>query len=267
MYSTAHIYSMKDDFLYHYTSAENLLKILANMNLKLSTFVKLNDLGETDLNCNWTDSFSSLKAKRYIVEHCKLISFSRNYKHKGKLCQPGYNHPRMWAQYSNNNSGACIVINEKKLKEVNYNSLKGVFHKIASVTYRHSLFDSSIQESVDVQQFIKTNYKHIFFKKHIDWSHEGERRFFCIDGPEYLSIKDCVELVILGKEFGDEKYFELAKLLIMNKINLIPHDFAIQINNGGRITTFDNAARIIDLIKQINSLSKEYIEFLQEKGY
>ncbi len=172
MYRTDLIYERDNNLLYHFTTADSLLKILSNMTLKLSTFDNLNDLNETDINCNWSDSFNHIRIKRYIQDHCKLICFSQNYIYNEKFHEAGYNHPRMWAQYSNNNTGACIVINEKKLKEINDKNLIGVFNKIESVGYDHLLYDNAIKDKADAKNFIEIYYRHIFFKKHIDWSQE-----------------------------------------------------------------------------------------------
>ena len=119
MYRPDYIPSMNDKFLFHFTTTESLLKILSGMTVKLSNFTNLNDLNETDINCDWNDSLKKINTKKYIQNHCKLISFSQNYHPKDKFCQPGYNHPRMWAQYSDNNKGVCLVINEEKFRSTN----------------------------------------------------------------------------------------------------------------------------------------------------
>ncbi len=267
MYRTDLNYTKDNNLLYHFTTADSLLKILSNMTLKLSTFANLNDLNETDINCNWSDSFNRIRIKTYIHEHCKLISFSQNYIFNEVFNEAGYNHPRMWAQYAENNTGACIVIDEKKLKEINENNLFGVFNKLESVEYDHLLYDKTIKDKADVRNFIETYYRHIFYKKHIDWSQEGEKRFLCIDGPEYLSIKDCIKFVVLGRHFSKEKYFDIVKLIFMNRLELTPHDFVKQINSDGRISVSDDAYNIYETIKNISILSNDYVDFLRKNGY
>ncbi len=267
MYRTDLIYERDNNLLYHFTTADSLLKILSNMKLKFSTFDNLNDLNETDINCNSSDSSNYIRIKRYIQEHCKLICFSKNYVLKKKIFEAGYNHPRMWAQYADNNTGACIVIDEKKLIEINDKNLFGIFNKLESVKYDHFLYNKTIKDNADARNFIETYYQHIFFKKHIDWSQEREKRFFSIDGPEYLSIKNCIEFVVLGRNFSQEKYFDIVKLIIMNRLELTPNDFVKQINSDGRISVIEDAYDIYETIKNISFLSNEYVEFLKKNGY
>ena len=119
------------------------------MTLRLSTFKNLNDLNEADVNCEWSDSFNYIRIKDHIQKHCKLISFSQNYVYNNVSYEAGYNHPRMWAQYANNNTGVCIVIDENKLKEINDKDLVGVFNKLESVDYDHLLYDKTIKGKAD----------------------------------------------------------------------------------------------------------------------
>ena len=53
----------------------------------------------------------------------------------------------------------------------------------------------------DILEFLKLNYSQLFFNKHRDWKHEDERRIFTINGPEFLSILDCIKYIALGKKF------------------------------------------------------------------
>ena len=40
---------INNEYLYHFTSSENLIRILETMSLKLSDFKKLNDLNENNI--------------------------------------------------------------------------------------------------------------------------------------------------------------------------------------------------------------------------
>ena len=132
-------------------------------------------------------------------------------------------------------------------------------------SYEYYLFNKNICIESEPKLFVETYYKHIFFKKHVDWQQEGERRILCVDGPDYLSIMDCIEFVILGRKFGAENHTELTKV-IMNK-KLTPHDFTIQTNSVGRILPIDYAFKILETVEHINDPSNEYINFLKQEGY
>ena len=103
-------------------------------------------------------------------------------------------------------------------------------------------------ESDAPESFVKENYRTIFFEKHNDWQQEDERRFLCINGPDYLNINDCIEFICLGNNFENENYEELTDVIISSAINgftpLTPHDFTFQLNAQGRSLPIDNANRI-----------------------
>ena len=89
------------------------MKILGNMTLKLSSFENLNDLNEKEIKFVLQDWLAlDSEIKKFLTKNCRLISFSRNFELSKGHCECGCNHPRMWAQYADNNKGACIVINE-----------------------------------------------------------------------------------------------------------------------------------------------------------
>ena len=67
-----------------------------------------------------------------------------------------------------------------------------LFYKIESVEYSiHCAPDDEIMKKIysDVKDFVRSNYKELFFKKHTDWSYEREERLF-VESPEvYLNIR------------------------------------------------------------------------------
>ena len=263
--------SLDDKFLYHFTSAESLMKILENMTLKLSSFEHLNDLNEKEIKFVLQDWLHGLEIKKFITKNCKLISFSRNFELEKGFCECGCNHPRMWAQYAENNKGACIVINENKLIQHNNNYLNELFWKIENVEYEPYMTNENPVESDVPESFVKKNYRTIFFEKHKDWQQEDERRFLCINGPDFLTINDCIEFICLGNNFESENYEKLSEIVISSVKNgltpLTPHDFTFQLNAQGRSLPMDNAGRIIEYIENKRDKANEYINYLNENGY
>lgn len=263
--------SLEDKYLYHFTKAKNLISILRTMKLKFSTFKNLNDLNEKEVNFTFDDGIKEIKTNEYILKYCKLISFSQNFTRNTDICKCGCNHPRMWAQYADNNKGACIVLNENKLIEKNKTILNNLLFKIENVEYKPYIYNGNHTNDEQPESFIKNNYLKLFFQKHNDWSQEDERRIFCMDGPDFLDIDNCIEFICLGNKFQEEDYNKLSKIIISNmkrkyKI-LIPHDFTIQVNVDGECKTWDDASKIIKLVKEKGSIANKYLDYLNTIGY
>jgi hypothetical protein len=82
LYGSYSLPSLDDKFLYHFTTAESLMKILENMTLKMSSFENLNDLNEKEVNFIFQDWQKGLQIKKYIAEQCQVISFTQNFQKK-----------------------------------------------------------------------------------------------------------------------------------------------------------------------------------------
>ncbi len=268
---TQRLPELSDKFLYHYTNSNALFEILKSMRLRVGSFKDLNDLNEADIFSAFSNvgKNSPGDVERFIKEHCGQIGFAQNYV-VDHICHPGCNHPRMWAQYADNNKGACIVINESTLIKKNKNILKkSSFWKIRNVHYNKQNFDKK-NDNDDILQFLKLNYSRLFFNKHRDWGHEDERRIFTINGPEYISILDCIEFIALGKKFEKTDYLTLVDVIsckgnsCYNQIK--PHDFAKVENSIGNISLQDNSFEIIEIVKSKKENISEYIDFLISKG-
>jgi len=272
MYRTDILPRLNDGLLYHFTKAESLFKILENMTLKLSPFNDdLNDLNEIDLNCYYTDSILNLSHKRYVKEHCRLTCFCQNYKvSDSPFVEGDYNHPRMWAQYADNNKGVCIIIDEDKFLEINEEILQDKFYTFENIEYKPYLYDKTVNSSLyeNSFNFVSKYYKHIFFRKHTDWREECERRFWGIDIPEFLSIDGCIEYICLGRKFSKENYKELIQVLDRSiaslKQKLTPHDFALQVNSDGRVSIIQNAHNIVEHTKKEHTT---YYNYLLSENY
>lgn len=263
---------LEEGYLYHFTTAESLLKIVENMTLRLSSFALLNDLNEEELSCERSGGMDVINIKTFIREHCGLICFTQNYKQNGHpFCQTGCNHPRMWAQYADNSHGACVVINEQKFLKKNKDVLRGKFYKIDNVNYSLSLYNKKIQTHSKPEKFIKENWEHLFFKKYIDWEQEHERRLFGIDIPNCLSIKGCIEFICLGRRFSNESFQHLVNLIVTpgneSFRQLTPHDFTTQVNSNGSAKPLDCAGRIVNTLKRSKEDITEYLSYLEDEGY
>ncbi len=202
LYGSYECQSPDDGALFHYTKLESFLKIIETMTLRSSPLCKMNDMNEANIdNLDWTTDFLMMfKAEKYVKEQCSVISFTKNYM-TGPFCEEGSNHPAMWAHYAEDSNGVCIVLDKESLLEINKQQLTGLFYKMEPVDYSmHCAPDDEIMKKnyANVSDFVQSNYKELFFKKHTDWSYEREERFF-VESPEvYLNIKGAIKHIILG---------------------------------------------------------------------
>ena len=264
-------------YIYHYTNAESFWKILHTMSLKLSKFEGSNDLNEANLaNVDRIHDVLMLKAlESFIGERCSYLSFVQD--GNIEMGEPeGTNHPRMWSQYAHNGEGVCLVLDEEKFLNINKEKLCIKFHKIESVKYEfkngaNALMKDNYSPGKE-EELIKKHYKELFFKKHLDWKQENEKRLFGIDLPECLSIYGAIEFICLGPKFikNEEHIRKLTDIITNPKSEcfdyLLPHSFADITPYSYGYFVDDNIATNI-LIHEINKLSikgKEYEAYMNK---
>lgn len=200
-YNSEKLYEENSDIIYHFTSFGNLMKILLGKNLLLSPFCKSNDPKESNIGkMIFNGSFMIDKSiSKYLESNYKQCSFCGNYKIEDK-CMSGIDHPRMWAQYAENHSGGCIVLNKKRL--ISNNKLDEIFFK--KVSYVNVIKDLCLQSNGENYiEFIEKNKDVLFFEKYIDWEQEHEIKLVSKD-KNSISIDGCIEYVCLGLNVEDE---------------------------------------------------------------
>ena len=220
LYGSYEMQSPDDGALFHYTKLDSFLKIVETMTLRSSPLCKMNDLNEANLNSlDWNADFMMMfTAEKYVKEQCSVICFTKNYM-TGPICEEGSNHPALWAHYAEDSNGVCIVLDKESLLELNKKKLSNLFYKMESVDYNiHCAPDDTIMKKrySDIQDFVRTNYKEFFFKKHTDWAYEGEERFF-VEAPEvFLDIKGAIKYIILGGRLKnkDESLYKIIEQMI-----------------------------------------------------
>lgn len=269
-----------DGALFHYTKFESFMKILDDLTLLPSSFGKLNDLNEGNVNnMNMNRNFQVMyEAEKYIQERCHILSFSQNYDILG-FGQEGTNHPAMWGHYADNTNGVCIVIDKEAFVKNNQAILDRYFYKFEDVEY--DIFNTPKEEKINytaktAQDFIKDNWKCLFFLKHKDWENEDEHRLFIVDYDGKFSIDGCIKYIVLGRKlFLDEVRIKQ----IMDKVvdpdsacyhKFIPHSFATSCYNNQGYFTFEIAFKI-DMIVKANMHDERYADYYrwlhEEQGY
>lgn len=263
-----------DGALFHYTKFESLLKILETMTLRSSPLCKMNDLNEANINSlDWNQDFMLMfKAEKYVKEQCSIISFSKNYL-TGPICQEGSNHPAMWAHYAEDSKGVCIVLDKDTLLENNNKQLAKLFYKIEPVSYTlHNAPKHGIEYETytNISDFVRKNYKELFYKKHVDWSYEDEIRFFVESSEIYLNIKGAIKYIVLGGRLRfDETQIErlIEQMVTPGKkayryFNM--HSFAEMMPTINGYLTVDGAPTIYRQLQKMEKkspLAKEYLKW------
>lgn len=161
LYHNAELPQRGDGALFHYTKMESFLKILDDMTLQPSSFGKLNDMNEGNVsNMNMNENFMVMyNAEKYIKERCHILSFSQNYDICG-FGHEGTNHPAMWAHYSENSNGVCIVIDKDTFVKKNKEVLDAHFYQFEDVDY--DIFNTPNDDKINYEaetpeEFINLN--------------------------------------------------------------------------------------------------------------
>jgi hypothetical protein len=212
-------------YLYHFTSAETaLLYILPQLRLKFSSVANTNDPQENKTFGFW-EIFANVEThlqpkaqnifSNYIKENCRVLCFSQDYKvkiNKTWMLIEGYKHPTMWAHYTNNNSGICLVFNKQVVEEI---CLSKEYHA-EPVTYRKGLrfpkFKNTSVNSKTIHNYIHKHYKSLFFTKHFHWQSENEFRILQFGETQFLELSEALIGFYLGNKFDDNLEYLLDKM-------------------------------------------------------
>lgn len=203
------------DYLYHYTTFESMVKILASEKLLFSDFRRLNDINESFGPTIIYSGFSDSKVAEFekVLNNYKQISFTMDEgKHKG------FNIPAMWGHYAARGNGVCLVLDYSKVKEY-IKSTEYLYAK--EVEYSVPNFnDISYYEhyGVSFEDFIIRSKDDLFFHKTKDWEYEHEYRIIAMcDEIKALDISGFIVAVILfnrshGNFLNSVEYASLSRI-------------------------------------------------------
>jgi hypothetical protein len=269
-----------DGALFHFTKYESFLTILEDLTLLPSSFKKLNDMNEGNVsNMNMNENFMVMyNAEKFINEHCHILSFSQNY----DICgyeHEGTNHPAMWAHYADNCNGVCIVIDKTAFINKNRKVLDSHFYKFEDVEY--DIFNTPNDDMINYnaqtpQDFIKNNWKALFFLKHKDWENENEHRLFIMGYDGKLSIDGCIKYIVFGRDlFFDDNRIKIIMDKVVNPNSFcyhkfIPDSFATMCYDKKGYSTLKIEFKIVQLVKANHSDLRyaKYLSWLnEEQGY
>jgi hypothetical protein len=239
-----------ENYLYHYTSAATLAKIVESRNLRMGPYSKTNDPRETSY---WSptittsidgafrsgdDDVSGLWALIGDVrDGVKLACFTLD----SDIDQPdrrlpfhrGWARARMWHQYAENHSGACLIFDrsawERGLSGVCAGESVTVYDdpvKYEDVDLAHfsSRLDFSSAElraggvRAAVTRIVEEHRGALFFTKNRDWEAEKEHRYLAISDTDHICVPVGESLVgiVLGQDFPETELSVLGDRLRRN---------------------------------------------------
>lgn len=248
---------IKPDKLYHFTKTETAIRyilpkeIVGKSQLRMSNIGSMNDPKENLMFIsNIEESINvPIEAYRNNFDSYVIANFIRNESYA--LCFTvdkvldnkkihGYNLQRMWAQYGDNCSGVCIVLDYESFIQANkhtiekYNIMEGFveynhhnFFHIPTPLYGRSGNENRTLDSKCLcehwEDFQKQDkfIKERFFKKNIDWEGESEYRFLAFSKENssiFLDITRSIEKIILGLNVSKYYLPSIERLVDKEKI-------------------------------------------------
>jgi hypothetical protein len=223
-------------YLFHYTKAETLKKILSEQTLLFNNINKTNDPYENKILDTFRrdelfpneiislrsddesyDINSELDTQDFYFQHytdmknriVKVICFSKGQFQIRKISRKirlGYLHPRMWAQYGNNSKGACMVFNKEKLVKAIRKTLEQDFYIFDNEITYVDIFDTLHID--EITKLIKKRNHDVFKSK------EKKKR-----NPLVKNMIENIEIYFFRKDidWADENEYRI--LIINNEHN------------------------------------------------
>lgn len=182
------------EYLYHYTTFESAVKIIASRTLLFSDIKKLNDINES---CGPTILYSGLSDQE-VSENEKLLSkYIQISLTTDTPNRKGFDIPAMWGHYASRGYGVCLVFDKRKfIASIDEPTL---YHHAVEYTPLADLNEILYDETKgSFEYFISVSKKELFFHKTLDWAYEQEYRVIAIsDERRFLNIQESLVAVIL----------------------------------------------------------------------
>ena len=166
---------------------------------------------------------------RYLRRGARLACFTLDRPRSGDatpgtLFHRGWARARMWEQYADHHSGACLVFKRQELELVDEHRPhgNGDLFTYGGVTYQDQaltvplpwtdVVDQGIEAVLDDFQIRKDAAKHLYTTKNTDWESEQEFRIVHVqwdvpdekmDVPISIPFEASLEAIVLGEHFPD----------------------------------------------------------------
>lgn len=181
--------------LYHFTSFNSAVRILATNQLKFGSFNNTNDIAEVHREVN-----SDIVPEEVLKEifKYKTLSFAKDDSEKAFEKDP------LWGYYAEKGNGVCLQFDKEKLLRC-FNNLEYDSKWFGNVKYDKdwcgTSFDAERKSNgVTAEVYVKRMQTEFFFTKSLDWKHESEFRMVVKpqgDEDLFLDISEAVDGVIL----------------------------------------------------------------------
>lgn len=220
------------DPIYHFTSFESAVKILASQSLRYGQLKSMNDPNESFrqvyFQCNWNpddDNYKKLGKAKEEIKLYQQISFSCNTPKRH-----GFQLQNMWGNYGDKGYGVCLVFNKDLLVK---NIHKKYYGKIRYLTdYNPAITILQDKNIIESDYSFKKHVRSLFFNKSIEWKCEQEFRIvqhFSDMSEHYLRLQDCwndaIKAIIFDRAADvheEENVFKSSSYKAISK--MIPKD-------------------------------------------
>lgn len=224
-----------ETYLYHYTSAATLAKIIEGQTFRMGPYIKTNDPRETSA---WSTTISVALDGDFrphdddvrelwshigdVRDGVKLACFTLD----SKIDQPGLRPPfhrgwaraRMWHQYAEAHSGVCLIFDRAAWEGTLRDSAEAESVKVHDGPVRYedvghahftSILDFSSAElragggRAAVTRIVEQHRNDLFFMKNKDWESEREYRYMAISTTEevFVPVSGSLVGIVFGQDF------------------------------------------------------------------
>lgn len=237
--------------VFHYTKNCNAIKILSEKRIRLGQFKYTNDPRESRKWAAVPGEFLGIapisnqdlirfdegtrrlndEINNLRLQEWKVLCVSMHHPQQEKSDNPFYSgncRPNMWAHYGENHKGVCLKLNGEKLDqrinelknekgcdvfsgEVRYNDVD----LLRPIYFRTSSEQLSQDLDQEIRNHLKEYYREYFLLKAADWTTEHEFRWLIFsreDAPQYISIEEIIEGVVIGMDYPKEDISLVKKL-------------------------------------------------------
>lgn len=211
--------------LYHYTSFDNAMAIIATGKLRFSQLCSLNDINEAYrpeyIDIDRTTSISDFDKSFSILDKGVITKAIQKFQQISLSIDSddncGFAISPMWGHYAQKGTGICLVFDKNKfIRKLNPDDYSIVQYK----KERDGSIIIPLENTEDCTGYINSHKREIFFTKTSDWSYEQEFRIVKMikrKTNRYLDIKDAIIAAIINTNREGENILP-AKCSMLNAL-------------------------------------------------